>query len=58
MAVFVTDKERGMYVMLVPRKARVESYEEFVRDFMVWWEEQLSKRNGKVTGQPKDRIEG
>ena len=58
MAVFVTDKERGMYLMLVPRKARVESYEEFVRDFMVWWEEQLSKRNGKVMGQPKDRVEG
>jgi len=58
LAVFVTDKERGMYVMLAPRKARVESYEEFVRDFMVWWEEQLSKRNGRLIDRSEDRTDG
>ncbi len=42
--------------MLVSRKANMESYEEFVRDFMEWWEEQLSKRDGKMIDQPEDRI--
>lgn len=40
--------------MLASRKAYKESYEEFVRDFMAWWEEQLSKRGGKGIDQSED----
>lgn len=58
MAVFVTDKERRMYMMLVPRKATTGSYEEFVRNFMEWWEEQISKRNGRLIERSEDRTDG
>lgn len=47
-----------MYMMLVPRKATTGSYEEFVRNFMEWWEEQISKRNGRLIERSEDRTDG